>query len=94
MIDEIFDISQGFATQKAEFRPKFSSKIKQNFGVKFRLWKTLRREFKQMIWAQSKRNLRKTNGTKFKVPYLNLNKQAQIQNKCLNLSKQWIKRAI
>jgi len=37
MIDEIFDILQGFATQKAEFCPKFSSKIKQNFGVKFRL---------------------------------------------------------
>lgn len=65
MIDEIFDISQGFATQKAKFRSKFSSKIKQNFGVKFRLWKTLRREFKQMIWAQSKRNLRKANGAKF-----------------------------
>lgn len=27
---KFFDISQGFATQKAEFRPKFSSKIKQN----------------------------------------------------------------
>lgn len=77
MIDEIFDISQGFATQKAKFRSKFSSKIKQNFGVKFRLWKTLRREFKQMIWAQSKRIYAKQTAQNL-TSYLNLNKQAQI----------------
>ena len=30
---KFFDISQGFATQKAEFRSNFSSKIKQNSAV-------------------------------------------------------------
>lgn len=30
---KFFDISQDFTTQKAEFHPKFSSKIKQNSAV-------------------------------------------------------------
>ena len=30
---KFFNISQGFTTQKAEFHPKFSSKIKQNSAI-------------------------------------------------------------
>lgn len=32
MIDEIFDILQGFATQKAEFRPNFHLKSSKILG--------------------------------------------------------------